>query len=258
MREAAATRRRPLALIAFLLLVVAPLLAVATISTFLFRPAPGFLEFELEASGGTAAQLFWTSTWAFTQQDSTLVPLHQHPGAPDRLRFPLPSRPLEFLRFDPLNGPGEVLIHSMRVVDADGRTIRDINPMVMSALYQIESLTPEGRDVRVRTAAGANDPMLLLRSQWVTARPQWNAVQFVTPFSLGWIAAAAAALLAVALGLMVRDVNAGPVTVQDALWLAAVLLIVIAAKLTLLRLYPMPVPFWDQWDGEVSNLYLPY
>ncbi len=146
----------------------------------------------------------------------------------------------------------------MRVVDAGGRTIRDINPMVMSALYQIESLTPEGRDVRVRTAAGANDPMLLLRSQWVTPRPRWNAMQFVTPFSLGWIAAAAAGLLAVAMGLMVRDVKAGPVTVHDALWLAAVLLIVIAAKLTLLRLYPMPVPFWDQWDGEVSNLYLPY
>ena len=36
------------------------------------------------------------------------------------------------------------------------------------------------------------------------------------------------------------------------------LLIVIAAKLTLLRLYPMPVPFWDQWDGEAANLYLPY
>ncbi len=80
MREAAATRRRPLALIAFLLLVVAPLLAVAIISTFLFRPAAGFLEFELEASGGTAAQLFWTSTWAFTQENSALVPLHQHPG----------------------------------------------------------------------------------------------------------------------------------------------------------------------------------
>ena len=257
MREVAATRRRA-AVTAFLLVIVAPLFAVAIISTFLFTPAPGYLEFELEATGGTAAQLFWTSTLAFNEHDSAVVPLHQRPGAPDRVRFPLPSRPLELVRFDPLDGAGEILIHSMRVVDAGGRTVRDIDPMVMSALNQIESLTPEGDAVRIRTTAGANDPMLLLRSQWLTAPTRWNRVQFVTPFSLALIAAAAGGLLLVALGLMVRDVTAGPVTLRDLLWLTTVFLVVVAAKLTLLRLYPMPVPFWDQWDGEVANLYLPY
>ncbi|MEO7274564.1 MAG: hypothetical protein ABIX28_17260 [Vicinamibacterales bacterium] len=255
---AAHRRGHRAALAAFLLLIVAPLVAVAVISAFLFRPAPGYLEFELEATGGTAAQLFWTSTWAFTQEDSTIVALHQRPGTPDRVRFPLPSRPLEFVRFDPIDGAGEVLIHAMRVVDPDGRPLRDIDPMVMSALYQIDSMTPEGRTVRVRTTPGANDPMLLLRSQWLTAPPRWNSVQFVTPFSLAWIAAAAGGLLLVGLGLMVRDVSAGPFTRPDALWLTAVFLIVVAAKLMLLRFYPMPVPFWDQWDGEAANLYLPY
>ena len=48
MREVAATRRRA-AVIAFLLVIVAPLVAVAIISTFLVTPAPGYLEFELEA-----------------------------------------------------------------------------------------------------------------------------------------------------------------------------------------------------------------
>ncbi len=243
---------------AFLLLIVAPLVAVAVISSFLFRPAPGYLELEVEATGGTLAQLFWTSGWAFTQEESTVLPLHQRPGTPDRLRFPLPSTPLEFVRFDPLDGGGDVLIRTMRVVDTQGRTIRDIDPMVMTALYQIESMTPEGHAVRVRTTAGANDPMLLLRSQWLTVPPRWNSVQFVTPFSLAWVAAATAGLLLVALGLIVRDLAAGPFLLRDALWLAAVFLIVLAAKLTLLRLYPMPVPFWDQWDGEAANLYLPH
>ena len=258
--EAGRRRRRfrGLALAAFLLLIVAPLVAVAIVSTVLFRPAAGALEFDLDATGGSAAQLFWTSTWAFSQEDSILVPLHRQPGQPDRVRFPLPAKALEFVRFDPLDGAGEVRIRPMRVVDSRGRTIREIDPMVMSPLYQIEALTPEGRDVRVRTTPGANDPMLLLRSQWLTAPPRWNSWQFVTPFSLAWIALASAGLLLVALGLVARDVAAGPFTLTDALWFGAVFLVVVSAKLVLLRLYPMPVPFWDQWDGEAVNLYLPY
>jgi cytochrome b561 len=50
----------------FVLLVAVPLAGVAVISNFKFRPAAGFLEIEMQASGGTAAQLFWTSSWAFT------------------------------------------------------------------------------------------------------------------------------------------------------------------------------------------------
>ena len=30
------------------------------------------------------------------------------------------------------------------------------------------------------------------------------------------------------------------------------------AKLVLVEHYPMPVPFWDQWDGEAASLYLPF
>ena len=54
----------------------------------------------MRPTGGTAAQLFWTSTWAFSQEDSSVVPLHQHPGEYERVRFALPSRPLDFIRFD--------------------------------------------------------------------------------------------------------------------------------------------------------------
>src|SRR5258705_2111159 len=98
----------------FAVLVVAPLVGVAIVSNYLFQPATGFLEIEMRATGGTATQLFWTSTWAFSEEDSTVVPLHTHPGDFERVRFPLPARPLEFVRFDPLNGPGDILIRSMR------------------------------------------------------------------------------------------------------------------------------------------------
>ena len=239
-------------------LVVAPLVAVAIISSFLFTPGGTVLEVEMRATGGTAAQIFWTSGWAFGEEKSSALPLHQHPGEFERLRFPLPSERLLFIRFDPLNGPGEVLIRSMRVLDRDGRVVRTIDPIVMAALHQIEGIMPAGQDVRVVTTKDANDPMLLLKSAWVAAVPSWHSVQFVTPFSLAWIALSSLALIVVALGFVARDVVRGPVGTRDACWLLALFLVTLWAKLLLVEHYPMPVPFWDQWDGEASSLYLPF
>ena len=110
----------------------------------------------------------------------------------------------------------------------------------MSPLNQIASIAQEGDGVRIVTTPGANDPMLLLRSQWLVAPPRWNSWQFVTSWSLAWIAAAAFALVAVAAGLVFRELR--PIDARHSLWLAALLLTVVAAKLTLLRHYPMPVP----------------
>jgi len=262
MPDANAAARRParrwLATGLFAALVVAPLVTVAIVSLFHFRPGGRVLEVEMRPTGGTAAQLFWTSTWAFSADESSVMPLHQHPGEFERVRFPLPSRPLLFVRFDPINGPGEVLIRRMRVLDHDGRTIRTIDPIVMSALHQIEAIMPVGDDIRVVTTPNANDPMLLLRSAWMSAPPAWYSVTFVTPLSLAWIAAACLALVVTALAFLARDVTRGPFGARDALWLTALFLVTLWAKLTLLDHYPMPVPFWDQWDGEAASLYLPF
>jgi hypothetical protein len=255
---AARPRRRWLPAALFIALVVVPLVTVAALGSALFRPDGTVLEVEMRATGGTAAQLFWTSTWAFSPEASSVVPLHQHPGEYERLRFPLPSERLLFLRFDPLNGPGEVLIRRIRVLDRDGGVVRTIDPMVLSPLHQIEGLMPVGQDVRAVTTKDANDPMLLMRSAWLTAPPKWYSLQFVTPFSLAWIAAASVALVVAALGFLARDLRAGPFTIADGCWLGALFPVTLWAKLLLVEYYPMTVPFWDQWDGEVASLYLPF
>ena len=102
-----------------------PLAAVTIIGTRGFKPAPGFLEIDMRAIGGSTAQLFWTSTWAFSENQSAVVGLTANPDDVERVRFPLPNHPLEFVRFDPIDGAGEVVIRQMRVTDAAGRTIRD-------------------------------------------------------------------------------------------------------------------------------------
>ncbi len=100
--------------------------------------------------------------------------------------------------------------------------------------------------------------MLLMKSVWMTAGPTWRSLQIVTPFSLAWIAAACFGLIAAALGFLARDVLRGPVGTRDACWLGALFLVTLWAKLVLVEHFPMPVPFWDQWDGEAASLYLPF
>ena len=244
----------------FVLLVVLPLVTVAFVASRQFAPEGTVLEIEMRPTGGSAAQLFWTTTWIFSEKESAAVPLHQRPGDYDRVRFPLPQYPLELLRFDFINGPGQADIRSMRVLDREGRTIRTIDPSILAMLSQIESIrrVPETGETRIVTTKDANDPMLLMRPEWLTKEPWWTSVRYVTPWSLAWIATAVAVIIATGLGFVGRDLTAGRFTMRDGLWIAALFCGVLAAKLALVDHYPMPVPFWDQWDGEAQTLYLPF
>jgi SAM-dependent methyltransferase len=252
------SRGRWIGIVLFVGLIVVPLVTVAIASTRLFQPGGRILEIELTARGGRFAQIFWSADYAMSPNDSSLAMLHQRPDGFDTLRFPLPPKPLEVLRFDPLDGEGEVVIRRMRVVDDRGQTVRSIDPGVMLPLNQIAIMRPDRDGVRIVTTPGANDAMLVMRSSWLVEPPHWYSLRFVTPFSLTWIALAVLVLIAAGLACIVREIRAGPIARRDALWFAALILAVIWAKLALLQQYQVPVPFWDQWDGEALTLYIPW
>jgi hypothetical protein len=250
--------RRTGAIVLFVGLVIAPLVTTAIASTFLFTPGGRILEIEMRATGGRWAQVFWSGGYAMNANDSGLVHLHQQSIDFETLRLPLPAEPIETLRFDPLEAAGDVVIRSMRVIDSQGRTIRQVDPMIFVPLHQIASIRPVKEGVRIATVPDATDPMVVARSSWFSAPPRWYSLQFVTPWSLAWIAAAVAILIATAVGVIVRDLASGPFTWRNTLWFAALFLVIIAAKLLLVRSYPVSVPFWDQWDGEALTLYIPW
>ena len=131
--------------------------------------------------------------------------------------------------------------------------------MVMMPLNQIAVMRPEPEGVRIVTTAGANDPMLVLRAQ--LARRNAALVQpAVRHAVLPGVdrRRGPGPRLRRRSAFILRDIRAGPFTRRDALWFAALLLTVVWAKLTLLQHYPVPVPFWDQWDGEALTLYIPW
>jgi hypothetical protein len=91
----------------------------------------------------------------------------------------------------------------------------------------------------------------------------------VTPASLALACGAALTLLAACVLVIGRAAfarepgvgsspAAGRPRWRSALWLAALFLIVFSAKLRLMGDNPVTAPFWDQWDGEASVLFVPY
>ena len=66
------------------------------------------------------------------------------------------------------------------------------------------------------------------------------------------------AVILAAFAFVARDIARGPFDAGHALWFGALFLTVLWAKATLLEHYPVPVPFWDQWDGEAATLYIPW
>lgn len=251
---------RRLAIVLFLLLGVGPLVAAGLASLLLARAGPRVLEVEMRASGGSAAQVFWSSSWIYNEQDSSVVPLTPDPADFEIVRFSLPDRPLLSVRFDPINGPGEVVIRALRVLDDEGRQVRAVDPFLLIPLQQIERMTPMDGTVRITTAADGADPILLLRGYWLLPPPGLLDVRLVTRLALGWTTLSCFVVIATGVWLALRDawMNPAPQRTRTALWLTALLLGIVSAKLMLLSRFPAPVPSWDQWDGELIALYFPY
>ena len=226
---------------------------------FMVRPLGRFLEVEMRTTGGgNAAQVFWSPDWIYNERDSSVVQLHQTAEEFERIRFSLPAHPTLSLRFDPINAPGEATIRSMRVLDEKGVEVRRLDPMVLTPLLHVESLMPTAEGVRMTTGKDGVDPMLLLRSVWLLPRPTWRSVVFVTPLSLAWVASACVVFVMVAMWLLGRQAFTAGGRARPLLWLTALFLGTVSAKLLLLQHYPAPVPSWDQWPGEALGLYLPF
>jgi len=250
--------RRVLVTAAFLALVICPLVVVAIASTSLFRAGGRVLEVEMRTSSGNTAEIFWSADYIFSGSAREAASINQEPGAFARVRFRLPRERFEVLGFDPMNGEGDAVIRGIRVLDDHGHVVRTIDPLVLRPFHEVTRVMPVADGVRVLTTPGATNPMMILNASWLAAPSAWRGVQFVTPLGLAWIGLAALALLATAIGVVMKDAMRESFDRRTVLWLAMLFLIVVWAKALVLLQHPVPVPFWDQWDGEGAMLYIPW
>jgi hypothetical protein len=231
--------------------------------------APRTFEIEMRVSAGTTAQIFWAADARFVGERSIQVPLRPTTEGFQRLRFPLPGSGIRWLRYDPTDAAGEILIAGVRLLDADGQVLETFDPRSFRPLNQIASITPQGGLTKVVTAPAATDPSLILAFGRVDHFSLWSDLALVKPSSLALAAVAALALLSACLVVIGRaalgpgnpDASPavpGPSRWRSALWLTMLFLVVFSAKLLLMRDNPSRAPFWDQWDSEAAVLFVPF
>ncbi len=225
------------------------------------------LEVVMRASGGTAAQLFWSADHVFSGDRSSSVPLRPDVNGLQTLRFDLPSRGIAWLRFDLTDTTAEVMIQRMVLLDKDRRVLREFEPSSLTPLYQIASITKLPNVTRVVTTADATDPMLLTMVGCLPQQDLRDRLTRVTPAAIALASLATLVLLGACVLVIGRDaLGAPPADAAGAhrpsrrlalLWIAVLFLVAFSAKLLLMRQNPVTTPFWDQWDSEARLLYVP-
>jgi hypothetical protein len=227
---------------------------------------PAVLEIEIEASAGSAAQLFWSDDRpAFDGSQSMIVPLQPGVDGPQRLRFVLPPRDIGWLRFDPTDARADVLIGDMIIFNADGARLGALDPSALLPLHDVASVTRSGRFLHI--VSSGDDPYLTMQPGCLFPvsprerpfRVSRASAALVSALVLALLAACALSIGSAAFGLR-ADLTAGVTSdarSRTALWMATLFIGVFAARLALMNQFPLAVPYQDQWDAEARVVLLP-
>lgn len=224
------------------------------------RPTGRVLELQVRTTAGEFARLSWEAASGTRGEQQ---PLTRTPDGFQSLRFTLPSETLQSVRLVPMDRPGELMVEHLRVVEADGTLVRELNPRSLLPESQIASVNREGRLVRIVTDPDATAPSLKLTPACLDERSAWYSLSSVTPLSLALATSAFLVLIVAAIAILAAEtpMRAAGATVtrwSPVMWLAVLFLLVVSAKLLLLHVYPARVPYLDQWDAEAAGVYIPF
>jgi hypothetical protein len=181
-----------------LALLMAALVATAIAVWPRARPAAYHFEVTMRASLAGNAQLYYDAGAGMNEADSVRLPAEGGDRDVD-YKFPLPVGTYSFLRFDPTDRPGNVMVLSqLRIVTRTGQLVRTIEPMQVKASQQIERLKPGPASVSFTTSSTAADPILTvgLGEDLVLknfARDSWRS--FARRFLLSFLLASTIGLL---------------------------------------------------------------
>lgn len=220
----------------------------------------------MRTSAGTSAQIFWSDALAFTEERSARLPLKSSPDF-QRLYFPLPADGVSWLRFHPMDAPGEAWIKDMQLLDATGKPLAPVSLDDLRPAKAIASITREGDATRIQTIPAGDDPAVDLPFSCFDDRSGWRRLSMVTTVSAGLVSAAIIGLLVACVVVIGRAAFAAGDALPSeyakrrtfpALWLAVLFLVAFTAKLQFMDQYSVMVPFWDQWDAEAGNVLIPF
>ena len=119
-----------------------------------------FLEIEAKSSVPSIAQVFYDTGRGFNEKDSQAIHVAAA-GVYQFLEFPLPHKPIRQLRFDPLTGPGTMVVHRISVFDGAHRQIAAFRPDALQPANETR-VVPVLQGALIETVANARDPITII------------------------------------------------------------------------------------------------
>ncbi len=182
-------------------LLAAALFSAVVVIPFLplTRNTEGVFSVEARLASSTAGnvQIYYDTGSGLREYDSVRLSLAAS-ETPRLYRLSLPQGRYSFLRFDPIDRPGTVIVQSLRVVAQSGRVVRTIALSELRAIHEVASLQMREGGLAVVGESGKNDPQL-----WVDFAPplevratRGELTAGFFPHALGVFVALAAALFA--------------------------------------------------------------
>lgn len=105
------------------------------------------------------AQIFLDTGRGYSENESVMVGLASDDAFHD-YHFPLPRKPVFHIRFDPLQGDGNVIIRDLKIIDGLGRIHQRFLLSALKPLYQIKSVEYTEKELLLLIHSGAKDPQM--------------------------------------------------------------------------------------------------
>lgn len=123
------------------------------------------LRIDMKSSVNAIAKVYYDIGHGLNEKDSKFYKITNR-EAFQALKFSLPKKPIQRLRFDPLNRAGSFSIQGITLFDDLNRLIQPIKLQALYPLNQIRSLKIEDKVLMVETEPDAYDPMLSLKLEY--------------------------------------------------------------------------------------------
>lgn len=217
-------------------------------------PSHFFLEADVAIERGGNPSLFFDYGYGFWGDHGFLGTVL--PGTtPTTVRLQMPTRPIRALRFDPATNDSPIDITGLRLVTDRGELLLRIDPKTLRPWHQIQAIEPIPGGVRIRPTPKADDPMLHLDFEPLQQRMH-AAMQRTTvgPGTVTALAVLLAALVGTAIAMAWRALGRRELR----LGAAALFCLVFGARLWALDHFSRSTPFWDEWDGDVLYVLIPF
>lgn len=149
------TRRRRLTFVGITLF--AALLATYKGCSYERQVSVLYLQLLTKSSVSSIAQVFYDTGNGLSEDESQTQTLEAGDTF-QSLKFPLPPRPIRLLRFDPLTGPGRVVLRKATLINYNGSAEQVLPLESLRATNDIASMQLKAEGLVTETTPNTNDP----------------------------------------------------------------------------------------------------